>query len=82
MASETGIVGKSEAKNEKKIGQYVKKGGNVDVGNDIPNLVEPEDVPEEPKTFKEAWDHPDKKERELWREAIKKEFGDMSNRKV
>ena len=33
-------------------------------------------------TFDEAWEHPNKSEREYWREAIKKEFNDMIKRKV
>ena len=38
--------------------------------------------PEEPKTFREAWDHPDVESREKWREAIRKEFRDMLKRGV
>ncbi|KAG7336872.1 reverse transcriptase RNA-dependent DNA polymerase, partial [Nitzschia inconspicua] len=37
---------------------------------------------EEPKTFQEAWNHPDPEERKKWREAIRKEFHDMIVRKV
>ncbi|KAG7338676.1 reverse transcriptase RNA-dependent DNA polymerase [Nitzschia inconspicua] len=37
---------------------------------------------DEPKTFQEAWNHPDPEERKKWREAIKKEFHDMIVRKV
>jgi hypothetical protein len=29
---------------------------------------------EEPKTFQEAWHHPDKYQRKKWQEAIRKEF--------
>ena len=36
----------------------------------------------EPKTFQEAYNHPDPKQRKLWREGIRKEFRDMINRKV
>jgi hypothetical protein len=36
----------------------------------------------EPKKYKEAWDHPDPFQRNKWREAIRKEFGDMEQRKV
>ena len=36
----------------------------------------------EPKTFREAWDHPDLVQREKWREAIRKEFRDMLRRGV
>ena len=32
---------------------------------------------EEPKSFREAWDHPDPTKREKWRTAIRKEFRDM-----
>ena len=38
--------------------------------------------PEEPKTFREAWDHQDNQKRSKWREAIKKEFSDMNRRGV
>ena len=36
----------------------------------------------EPKTFDEAWNHPDPKKREFWRSAVRKEFRDMIVRKV
>ena len=32
--------------------------------------------------FQEAWNHEDEEERNLWREAIRKEFRDMIKRKV
>ena len=35
-----------------------------------------------PLNFREAWDHADITERNLWRDAIKKEFKDMIDRKV
>ena len=35
-----------------------------------------------PTSFKEAWDHPDAGERQVWREAIRKEFRDMINKNV
>ena len=35
-----------------------------------------------PDQFNEVWNHPDTKEREHWREAIKKEFNNMIKRKV
>ncbi len=31
----------------------------------------------EPRTFKEAWNHPDLKQRMKWREAIEKEFAEV-----
>ena len=37
---------------------------------------------EVPLTFRDAWDHPDIAERKLWRDAIRKEFKDMLDRKV
>ena len=37
---------------------------------------------EVPLHFKDAWDHPDIAERKLWRDAIRKEFKDMLDRKV
>ena len=36
----------------------------------------------EPTTFQEAWHHPNKKEREKWREAIRKEFRAQINKGV
>ena len=36
----------------------------------------------EPTIFTEAWNHPEEKEREAWRTAIKKEFTDMIKRGV
>jgi hypothetical protein len=36
----------------------------------------------EPTTFDEAWNHPNAKDRELWRAAINKELGDMDDKKV
>ena len=42
-----------------------------------------DDTYENPRTFQEAWNHPDEHERKMWREAIRKEFRDMIyNRKV
>ena len=35
-----------------------------------------------PKSFSEAWNHPDHVEREAWRTAIRKEFGDMIRNNV
>jgi len=35
-----------------------------------------------PRNFNEAWNHPEEQERLKWREAIKKEFGDMNRRNV
>ena len=37
---------------------------------------------DEPKTFREAWDHPNPEKREKWREAIRKELRDMIRRGV
>ena len=48
-----------------------KDGKNDESGSEI-----------EPTSFEKAWDHPDPTERKLWREAVKKEFGDMDTRKV
>jgi Reverse transcriptase (RNA-dependent DNA polymerase) len=36
----------------------------------------------EPTTFDDAWNHPNSKDRELWRAAINKKLGDMDNKKV
>ena len=35
-----------------------------------------------PDTCNEAWEHPNTKEREYWRDAVRKEFNDMIQRKV
>ena len=40
------------------------------------------DLYENPKTFKEAWDHEDPFQRKKWREAIGKEFVKMKEKKV
>lgn len=37
---------------------------------------------DDPRTFQEAWHHPDTEEREGWRKGIKKEFKDMITRGV
>ena len=50
MASETGIGRKSEDENAKNVGEYEKRGGNVDVDDDVPNLIELEDVPKDSRT--------------------------------
>jgi hypothetical protein len=44
--------------------------------------VDGNDIICEPKTFEEAWNHPDAINKKGWREAIKKEFSDMKSRKV
>ena len=40
------------------------------------------DMFENPKTFQEAWNHPDPFQRKKWREAILKEFKKMNDNKV
>ena len=35
-----------------------------------------------PTTFDKAWNHPIEKERQEWRDAIRKEINDMTNREV
>ena len=35
-----------------------------------------------PETFDKAWNHPIKNERQEWRDAIRKEINDMTNREV
>ena len=37
---------------------------------------------EEPKTFQQAWYHPDEYQRKMWREAIRKEYRDMIKHNV
>ena len=41
-----------------------------------------EEYPEEPQSFEDAWNNLDSKDREGWREAIRKEFTDMIKRGV
>ncbi len=36
----------------------------------------------EPRTFQEAWNHPDPERCMKWREAIRKEFADMNKQQV
>ena len=53
--------------------------------NDVEmNLNASEDILEavEPENFREAWDHPDPSQRDKWRQAIRKELGDMNKRGV
>jgi hypothetical protein len=40
------------------------------------------DLVEEPKTFAEAYNHPNTNDKFKWREAILKEFNDMSAKRV
>jgi Reverse transcriptase (RNA-dependent DNA polymerase) len=40
------------------------------------------DIYENPKTFDEAWNHPEPFQREKWREGINKEFDRMASKKV
>ena len=50
-----------------------------------PKQIKPEqykDVFSVPTNFREAWDHPDPFQRNLWRDAIKKEFSKMNERQV
>ena len=66
----------------------------TDPNNELPNLIidlaniattnSADLVPKyvEPKTFNEAWFHPDEYQRKMWREAISKEYRDMSTRVV
>ena len=46
------------------------------------NEEEPTKDLDEPKTFRDAWDHQDKDSREKWRQAIRKELNDMIRRGV
>jgi hypothetical protein len=45
-------------------------------------LEEYKDHFQTPRTFKEAWDHPDPFQRKMWRDAIGKEFTKMNEKKV
>ena len=45
-------------------------------------LILPMSTEKEPTTFQEAWNHPNINQRMKWREAIKKEFKKMNERKV
>ena len=42
----------------------------------------PDNTPVEPTTFRHAWDHEDAMQRTKWRDAIHKEFKDMTRRNV
>ena len=55
------------------------------------NLLQPKKLPkfafltalqggDEPTSFQEAWNHPDKEKREKWRESIRKELRDLIRR--
>ena len=41
-----------------------------------------DDSYDNPETFKEVWEHPNRTEKEFWREALRREFNDMIKRKV
>ena len=41
-----------------------------------------EDHEVEPSKFNQAWNHPNERKRNKWRDAINKEFNDMNDRKV
>ena len=45
-------------------------------------MIAPQPLLQEPSTFSQAWDHNNPTSRHLWREAIKKEFKDISERGV
>jgi hypothetical protein len=50
-----------------------------------PDGIKPEEYTDHfqtPRTFKEAWDHPDPFQRTMWRDAIGKEFTKMNEKKV
>jgi hypothetical protein len=53
---------------------------HVDQANFALFSTSPSEV--EPTSFHEAWNHPDPKNRELWRFAINKELGKMENKNV
>ena len=44
--------------------------------------AEPTELNKEPSKFREAWDHEDPEQRQKWRDAIRKELRDMTNRGV
>ena len=50
--------------------------------NDVVFMGAVNSDPTEPKTFNNAWNHPDTKEREGWRQAIKFEYQNMMKQKV
>ena len=54
-----------------------------DVTHGLMDLVGGTDTSKQvPNQFQETWNHEDEEERNLWREAIRKEFRDMIKRKV
>ena len=56
----------------------------MDIGEIETNLSSQDDAVayDEPENFREAWDHPDPMQRTKWRDAIRKELGDMNKRGV
>jgi len=51
------------------------------INEEFANLITEQELIE-PKTFKEAWDHPDEEQKKKWREAINKGFKDMNDRNI
>ena len=45
-------------------------------------ISNPKPVPEEPKTFTQAWNYPNTNSCTKWHEAICKEFADMNKQQV
>ena len=59
--------------------------GLTDIAREVSTESQSEKVTTEyvePKTFDEAWNHPNPKQMEFWRSAIRKEFKDMIAKKV
>jgi len=59
---------------------FYAKAGVIDTNLDFDNAYK--QIPIEPITFREAYNHPDPEQREKWREAIKKDFRDMQHHGV
>ena len=71
-----------------KLSNYLCELSEITIETDDPNeeIKQPSDEKKPdyvaPKTFSEAWFHPDPYQQKLWREAIRKEYSDMDKREV
>ena len=72
--------------NANKIIEQATKKGAIKELNFLINLsmvnTDTKLVPEEPKTFAKAWNHPNANSHATWQEAIKKEFANMNKQQV
>ena len=68
------------------IKQAINETGPIENLNFLINLAmvttDTKPVPEEPKTFTKAWNHPNVNSCTKWQEVIKKEFAEMNKQQV